>query len=144
MSQNIRSVVVYIENNKVVNKEVVNGDVKDVAKMYAKKLIDVWDPETSDFIVLRDQYTLTLKLPLSKELVEKLRRYSIRRVGDKAEATIPIYEIAYSSRWSEDSFEPDKFVIILPEINENVTNEVTDAIINAFKKGEEESEELEE
>lgn len=144
MSQNVKSVVVYVENNKVVNKEIVDGDVRDVAKIYAKKLIDIWDPELSDFVVLRDQYTLSLKLPLSKDLVEKLRRYSIRRERDKAIAIIPIYEIAYSSKWGEDSFEPDKYVIIIPEINENVTNEITNAIISTFSRKEEEIEEGEE
>lgn len=136
-------VIVRIEQGKVVDKEVVKGEIKDVVRNFAKKLLDEWDVETSDFIVLRDNYTISLKVPISKEIFEKLRKYNIRRVGDKAEAIIPIYEITYSNRWTEETFQTDKFIVILPYINDKITDEVINAVIQTLSQ-EEEAETFEE
>ena len=54
------SVVVYIENNRVANKSVIKDSLPSVVKSYVKNLVDQWNPEESDFIVLKVVQTVSL------------------------------------------------------------------------------------
>ncbi len=137
-------VVVYIDNNKVVKKEKVQGDIITVVKNYAKKLIDEWNAETSDFIVLRDNYTLTLKKPIKPEIVDTIRKFGVRHMGDKVEVTIPVYELLYSNRWVEESFQADSLILILPYLGDEVTDQITETVLKTLTARQEEEEELEE
>lgn len=133
--------VVYVESGRIVKKEIVNGELVSVVKGLAKRLLEEWNPEMSDFIVLKDQYTISLRIPISRDVLDRLSRYShVRRVGDKAEASIPVYEITYSNKWTEDTLQTDRLVVILPNINDEITDNVVNNIIAMFseRKGEEE------
>ncbi len=125
-------IIVHIEGNKILKKEIVRGDLISIVKEYAKKLIDEWDPETSDFIILRDNYTVTYKVPLRREIADKVLRYGSRRVGDKVEVAIPVFEITSSNKWVEGSFQPDNFVIIMPYIDDEATQQVIDSIMRSL------------
>jgi len=137
-------VVVYIDNNKVVKKERVQGDIVTVVKNYAKKLIDEWNAESSDFIVLRDNYTVTLKKPIRPEIVDTIRKFGVRHMGDKVEVTIPVYELLYSNRWVEESFQADSLILILPYLGDDVTDQITETVLRTLATRQEEEEELEE
>ncbi|WP_188596757.1 DUF2286 domain-containing protein [Thermocladium modestius] len=139
------SIIIYVENNNVSKKETAKGDTASVVKDLAKKLIEEWDPNASDFIVLKDQYPIKLPLPLSKELMDKLSRFDIKRVGNEAEASLPVYEITYSNKWEEETFKAERLIVISPFINDEVTTQITDAVINALnEEGEGEEQEGEE
>ncbi len=125
-------VIVYIEGNKISKTERVKGDLVQIVKTYAKKLIDEWDAEVSDFIILRDSYTVTLKIPLKPEVADIAKKYGARRVGNQAEVTIPVYEISCSNRWVEDSFQADNFIIIFPYISDEVTEQIANAVIRSL------------
>ncbi len=131
------SIIIYVENNNVSKKETAKGDTASVVKDLAKKLIEEWDPpNASDFIVLKDQYP-PIKLPLpplSKELMDKLSRFDIKRVGNEAEASLPVYEITYSNKWEEETFKAERLIVISPFINDEVTTQITDAVINALNE----------
>lgn len=137
------SVIIYVENNNIAKKEVLKGDVSTVVKDLAKKLIEEWDPNASDFIILKDQYPVKLPLPLSKELMDKLSSFDIKRVGNEAETSLPVYEITYSNKWEEETFKAERLIVISPLINDEITTQITDAVINALNEESEESEELE-
>ncbi|MGC8596366.1 MAG: DUF2286 domain-containing protein [Thermocladium sp.] len=137
------SVIIYVENNNIAKKEVLKGGVSTVVKDLAKKLIEEWDPNASDFIVLKDQYPVKLALPLSKELMDKLSSFDIKRVGNEAEASLPVYEITYSNKWEEETFKAERLIVISPFINDEVTTQITDAVINALNEDAEEDAELE-
>ncbi len=137
------SVIIYVENNNIAKKEVLKGGVSTVVKDLAKKLIEEWDPNASDFIVLKDQYPVKLALPLSKELMDKLSSFDIKRVGNEAEASLPVYEITYSNKWEEETFKAERLIVISPFINDEVTTQITDAVINALNEDAEEDVELE-
>jgi len=138
------SVIVHIEDNKISNKEIFSSDVVSAVKAYAKKLIDKWDPKESDFIILKVPQTISLNLPLSKELFNRLERYGVKRVGDKAEASIPTYEIIYGNKWIGEDMQADKLTIVLPYINDEVTQQVVENVLNSLMSTEEFGEELEE
>ncbi len=143
MPEESENVVVYIENENIANKEIVKSSLTDTVKNYVKKLLDKWNPEESDFIVLKVPQTVSLNLPLSKELYKKVEKYGVRRVGNKAEVEIPTYEIIYSNRWMGEDMEADRFVVIMPYINDDVINQVVNNILSSLTpEGEGEGEEL--
>jgi Uncharacterized protein conserved in archaea len=61
----LKVLVIRAERGKVVKDEVVEGELKDVVKSKALEALNEWSPETSDFIVLKDERELELPLPLS-------------------------------------------------------------------------------
>jgi hypothetical protein len=132
MPEEGESVIVYVERNNVVNREIVRSDLVSVVKDYVKKLLEKWNPEESDFIVLKVPQTVSLNLPLSKELYKKVEKYGVRRVGNKAEVEIPTYEIIYSNRWMGEDMEADKFVVIMPYINDDVINQVINNVLSSL------------
>ncbi len=143
MPEESENVVVYIENENIANKEIVKSSLTDTVKNYVKKLLDKWNPEESDFIVLKVPQTVSLDLPLSKELYKRVEKYGVKRVGNKAEVEIPTYEIIYSNRWMGEDMEADRFVVIMPYINDDVINQVVNNILSSLTpEGEGEGEEL--
>ena len=143
MPEESENVVIYIENERIANKEIIKSSLTDTVKNYVKRLLDVWNPEESDFIVLKVPQTVSLNLPLSKELYKKVEKYGVKRVGNKAEVEIPTYEIIYSNRWMGEDMEADRFVVIMPYINDDVINQVVNNILSSLSsQGEEGGEEF--
>ena len=139
-------VVAKIRDYAVASNEVVNGRVFDVVKKIAVNLLNEWNPERGDFMILKDDRVIQLKLPLpSPELYDRLKNYNIRRSGDSAEATIPVYEIIYSSDWVGEGFKAEEAVLVFPFISDEINAQIINDVINTLKTGEEEmGEEFEE
>jgi len=127
-------VVARIKNYTLVGSEVINGKVNDVVRRVAAELLREWDPERGDFMVLRDDRVIQVKLPLpSPELYDRLKNYNIRRSGDSAEATIPVYEIIYSGNWVSGGFRAEDTVLVFPFISSELNNQIISDVINALK-----------
>lgn len=118
------SVVATISNGKVVNRELVDMEVFDVAKRVARELLERWDPSSSDFIVLKDTYTVSYRAPISRELLERIRRYSPKRVEDRVEAYLPVFEIIHGGQWSGESLKVGDATIVFPYVDEETTEEI--------------------
>ncbi|MGC8542783.1 MAG: DUF2286 domain-containing protein [Vulcanisaeta sp.] len=142
MPEEMENVVVYVENKNIANKEIVKTSLADAVKSYVKKLLDQWNPDESDFIVLKVPQTINLSLPLSKELYKRVEKFGVKRVGNKAEVEIPTYEIIYSNRWMGEDMEADKFVVIMPYINDDAINQVINNILTSLTPEEGEGEEF--
>lgn len=135
-------VVARVRNYSVVSSEVVDGKVTEVIKRVAVELIKEWNPEGSDFMILRDNRVIQIKLPLpSPELYDRLRNYNIRRVGDLAEATIPVYEVIYSSDWGDEGFRVSEVILVFPFISNELNSQIINDIINTLRIEESEEEE---
>lgn len=67
------SVVAKISKNTIVKKEVVSRDVVEVVKDVAIELLKSWDPTSSDFIILRDFYSVSYPAPCRKTYMKNLR-----------------------------------------------------------------------
>ncbi len=79
MAEESENVVIYVENENIANKEIVKSSLIDTVKNYVKKLLDQWNPDESDFIVLKVSQTVSLDLPLSKELYRRVEKYGVKR-----------------------------------------------------------------
>ena len=127
-------IVARIRNYALVSSEVVSGKVTDVVRRVAAELLKEWDPERGDFMVLRDDRVIQVKLPLpSPELYDRLKNYNIRRSGDSAEATIPVYEIIYSGDWVGGGFRAEEAVLVFPFISSELNNQIISDIINTLR-----------
>jgi hypothetical protein len=136
------SVVASVSKNSVVKKEVMNKDVMEAVKEVAIDLLKSWDPASSDFIILRDFYSVSYPAPLSRELLEKIKKYSPKRVENRIEVTLPVFEIVYGAQWTGESLQVGDATVVFPYIDDATTEEVLRGIIQNFAASEE-GEELE-
>jgi hypothetical protein len=135
------SVIASLSKSGVVKKEIVDKDVMEAVKEVAMDLLKSWDPASSDFIILRDYYSVSYPAPLTKELLEKLKKYSLKRVEDRIEVTLPVFEIVYGAQWTSESLQVDDATVVFPYIDDATTEEVLRGIIQSlmvFKEGESE------
>lgn len=138
MWRGLVSVVATISKNAVVKKEIVDKDVYQVVKEVALSLLKDWDPTSSDFIVLRDFYSVSYPAPLTKELLEKVRKYSPKRVENRVDVTLPLFQIVYGAQWSGESLQVGDAVVIFPYIDEKTTEEVLNGVFQSLSTAEEE------
>lgn len=136
------SVVASVSKNSVVKKEVMNKDVMEAVKEVAIDLLKSWDPASSDFIILRDFYSVSYPAPLSRELLEKIKKYSPKRVENRIEVTLPVFEIVYGAQWTGESLQVGDAAVVFPYIDDATTEEVLRGIIQNLAASEE-GEELE-
>ncbi len=123
------SVVAVISGNKIVKREIVEGDVLEVVKRVAVDLLDQWDPTRSDFVILRDFHTHKYPAPISRELFEKIKRYSPKRVGDVVEVVFPVFEIIHEALWSGGEMQIDTATLIFPHVDQQTTERVLSEIM---------------
>jgi len=136
------SVVASVSKNSVVKKEVMNEDVMEAVKEVAIDLLKSWDPASSDFIILRDFYSVSYPAPLTRELLEKIKKYSPKRVENRIEVTLPVFEIVYGAQWTGESLQVGDATVVFPYIDDATTEEVLRGIIQNLAASEE-GEELE-
>jgi hypothetical protein len=136
------SVVASVSKNSVVKKEVMNKDVMETVKEVAIDLLKSWDPASSDFIILRDFYSVSYPAPLSRELLEKIKKFSPKRVENRIEVTLPVFEIVYGAQWTGESLQVGDATVVFPYIDDATTEEVLRGIIQNLAASEE-GEELE-
>ncbi len=137
----MRTVVVRIEKDEVAGIEVLDGDIYATVKEYAKRGIDTWNPTTSDFLVLRDAYTVELPVPIPRDVLPHIERFSPKRVGDRAEVTIPIFEIIYGNEWIGDNMVSDRAIALFPYVTDKHTEEIVKSILMSLREGREGDEE---
>ncbi len=134
------SVIASLSKNSVVKKEITDKDVMETVKEVAMDLLKSWDPASSDFIILRDYYSVSYPAPLTKELLEKLKKYSPKRVEDRVEVTLPVFEIVYGAQWTGESLQVGDATVVFPYIDDATTEEVLRGIIRSLMVSEEEGE----
>ncbi len=121
--QALKVVVIRAEYGKIVESDIVEGDLFDIVKEEARQALEAWKPETSDFVVARDFREIEIKLPIPPELYDRLREMGIplSRAGDKAVASIPIVLISYDSEMiTEEEYQENKIILIAPYLSEEV------------------------
>lgn len=117
--------IIRAEDGKIVQSIIEKGKIEDIAKNYARKALNEWEPIYSDFVVLRDKYEVRLKLPISPEQFEKFSKYGLERTPDGyAVFNITIYTISFDNFWVEGSYQDRKIYLIAPYVDENIKKEL--------------------
>jgi hypothetical protein len=131
------SLVARISGGKVAEKAVEEAKVFEAVKRKGAELLQRWNPTLSDFIILRDFVTLSFPAPITKELLEKIREFSPKRVGDKIEVTVPVFEVVYNSTWTGDNMKIDDAVVVAPHIDDKSDEQILNAVLQEFAEAEE-------
>ena len=129
-----KTLVIRAEEGKVMESKVVEGKVTDVVKDIAYKVLKEWNPETSDYVIIRDKYEVSLKLPLSKEDFERFSKYNIRRTPDGyAVFEVPVYVVSYENEWRGDDYIDKKVYVICTYVNDEVKKDIESWALESTK-----------
>jgi len=122
----VRILVIRAEEGRIVEKEYVEGDLAEVAKKVAAKALEEWDPETSDFVVLRDQRDVEIPPELvNPKNFDVFREFNLRREkteeGTQAVITVPLYTISFDNiSIGDEAFIEKKIYLIVPSVIEEI------------------------
>ena len=62
--------VIASENGKAKILEEHEGNISEIVRHIARKALEIWDNEKSDFIIIRDRYPVEINLPITKDEYE--------------------------------------------------------------------------
>ena len=122
----MRILVIRAEEGSIVEKKYVEGDLAEVAKRIAAKALEEWNPETSDFVVLRDQRDVEIPPALvNPKNFDVLREFNLRREkteeGSQAIITVPLYTISFDNiSIGDEAFIEKKIYLIVPSVMEEI------------------------
>jgi len=123
------------EYGKVVEENIVEEEnIYSAVKKYASKALELWDPEFSDFIIIKDKYEVALKLPLTREQVQRFMKFGIKRSPDGyAKFNIPVYIISYDSIWVESDYIDRRVYLVTIYVDENVKKDLEKLVVDTTK-----------
>ena len=127
--------VVRAEDGKIVESKIVEGSITSIVKDIASKVLNKWDPESSDYVIIRDKYEVSLKLPLTKEQFERFSKFDIRRTSEGyAVFNIPVYVVSYENEWQGDDYVDKKVYVISLYVDDNVKKEIEEWALESTKE----------
>jgi len=123
------------EYGKIIEENIVEVEnIHEAVKKYASKALELWDPEFSDFIIIKDKYEVALKLPLTREQVKRFMKFGIKRSPDGyARFNIPVYIISYDSIWVESDYVDRRVYLIAVYVDENIKKDLERLVIDTTK-----------
>ncbi len=114
----MKIMVIRSEEGNIVSEEIYEGELSQAAKQYAQKAFEEWNPETSDFTVLRGKYELRLTLPIDPDLLDIIEALNLGRRIELGELVVevPLITISFDNEWVNDEYREKKMYIIVPYI----------------------------
>lgn len=137
------TLVIYVNEGKVVKSERLDGDITKNLKPVVSRLLNEWNPESSDFAIVRDEFVHRFKLPLNPKKYDIYSKFSLTKEGNEGTITVPVYIVSYESILTDDRYVDKKLAIITHYIDDDVEKTAITYAENVAKE-EEETEELEE
>jgi hypothetical protein len=120
---------------KVESKDVVEGDIYEVVRQVTQKALSEWEPLFSDFVVVRDKYEVSLKLPLKPEDFERYSKFGLRRTPyGYAVFEVPVYLISYENEWRGDDYVDKKVYLVSLYVNDEIMNEMVEWAAEATRE----------
>ncbi|RLG84786.1 MAG: hypothetical protein DRO39_07200 [Thermoprotei archaeon] len=139
MSNKEKALLILAEYGEVKETRIVEGTPHAVVKEVVRSVLDIWNPITSDLLVVRHRHEIRLRLPITKEQYELYSRYNLRRIGgDLAAFEVPVYIVSYENKWVNNDLVDVKIVMVSPYIDENVKKqleELAESITSVEQEG---------
>lgn len=109
----MKSIVILSENgNAKIHKE-LNIELEEAVKEVAKEAMELWNASKSDFIIIRDNYPMELKLPLTSEEYDVYSKFSMQRTAQKTVIIeLPVYVISFDNEWFDDGYKDNRVFIV--------------------------------
>ncbi len=133
--------IVRSENGEVVESTVVEGDLAEVLKSIVRKVLELWDPTRSDLVVMRHSHDISVKLPITPQQFENYSKFNLRRTGNMATFTIPVYVVSYENEWTSEGGLRDTKVFVIAPYVDDVVKEAVESLAREITKVSEEEEE---
>lgn len=137
-----QTLVLRSREGSLVSKSTVEGDIKDAVRKVVVDAVSLWSPVTSDFIVIRDMYPVSIKLPISKEQYDLYSKYDMSRTTNGSVMfNVPVYVISFDNEWQEEDYVDKEVIVVAPAIDDKVEKIISELAVEATKPKEEESDE---
>ena len=139
------TLIIYVNEGKVVKSEHRDGNLIKNLKPIVSQLLNEWNPENSDFAIVRDEFTHRFKLPLNPKKYDMYSRFNLTKEGNEGTITLPVYIVSYESVLTDDRYIDKKLAIITYYIDDDVEKSAINYAESVAKEEtEEETEELDE
>jgi len=135
-----QTLVVRVEEGKIVEKKVIPKKLDIALREIILGVLNEWNPETSDLLVIRHRQEFTVRLPLSKEQYLKYSKFNLRRVENIAVFEVPLYVISFENKSIDDKLQDTKVYIVAPYIDDFVSDQIAKLGIDITTAVEEEEE----
>jgi len=120
-----RIIILHSEDGDLTQVDEVKGNVYDVVKKVVAKALEKWEPRFSDFVVVKDEYEVSLKLPLTPEQYKKYYKYGLQKTSDgHAVFKIPVFMVSYENQWMGGDYKDRRVYVVTIYVDEDVMREV--------------------
>ncbi len=137
----MKILIIRSENGEVIETSVAEGKLTEILKDVVRKVLELWDPTKSDLVVMRHSHDINVKLPITPQQFESYSKFNLRRTGNVATFTIPVYVISYENEWSEEGLRDTKVFVVAPYVDDVVKKAVEDLAREITKLNSESEEE---
>ncbi|HIP65970.1 MAG TPA: DUF2286 domain-containing protein [Pyrodictium sp.] len=128
-------VVVKSVEGKIEDSRIVEGRLPDVVKEIARKTLEEWDPEKSDFTIIKARYELRYKLPISPDLYDIIDELNLEkfREGNNLIVVVPVYTISFDNEWLEDKYHDKAVYVVTYYIDEEEKKQIEEYAVETTK-----------
>ncbi len=136
-----KTLVLRSREGSLVSKTTIDSEMSQAVRKVVADAVSLWALETSDFIVIRDMYPVSVKLPISKEQYDLYSKYDMSRTTNGSVMfNVPVYVISFDNEWQEEDYVDKEVIVVAPVIDQKVEEIITELAIEATKPREIEEE----
>jgi len=109
----LKTIVILSEGGNAKIYKELDVELEEAVKEVAREAMELWDVKKSDFIIIRDNYPMELKLPLTSEEYEVYSKFNMQRTSQRTVIVeLPVYVISFDNEWLDDGYKDNKVFII--------------------------------
>ncbi|MBC7120106.1 MAG: DUF2286 domain-containing protein [Candidatus Methanosuratus sp.] len=136
-----KTLVLRSKEGLLVSKATVDGTIAQVVRNVVIDAVSLWSVDKSDFIVIRDMYPVSVKLPISKEQYDLYSKYDMSRTTNGSVMfNVPVYVISFDNEWQEEDYVDKEVIVVAPVVDQKVEEIITELAVEATKPNDQESE----
>ncbi|MCQ5377660.1 MAG: DUF2286 domain-containing protein [Candidatus Methanomethylicia archaeon] len=119
----------------IISKSVREGELRDIIRQVVAESVQLWQAERSDFIVIRDLYPVSIKLPINKEQYDTYSKYDMQRTSNGSVMfQVPVYVISFDNEWQEEDYVDKEVIVVAPVIDSKVEEIILELAVEATKE----------
>lgn len=131
------TIIIRSKEGNIVSKTTHPGEIKEAIRKIVADTVSSWSPEKSDFIVIKDNTPIQIKLPISNSQYEMYSKFDMQRsTGGSIIINLPIYIISFDNEWQEDAYVDKEVLVVAPVLDETVEAKIAELAVEATKPGE--------
>ncbi len=113
-----------IEDTKIVEDKTM----EEVLREYVKRAADEWNPQLSDFTVMKTFYELRYKLPIDPDLYDLavMLNLDLEKEGNEVILKLPVYTISFDNRWDGDTYRDLRVYVVTYLIDEKLKDQIVE------------------